>query len=146
MNRYNSSLISSNHRAKLENTGIFKFNPTSNSITWNIPLWEEETTTWIKNEYCSLFQDIGKKPYPKECTKRMITFLKKNPDVTKEEIITATKAYIRTQDTRFIREPHYFINKGVGSQMISDLYNYIEQLRQENTSTVNQTDITQKIQ
>jgi hypothetical protein len=76
----------------------------------------------------------------------MRRFLKDHKDTNKEEIIEATKLYLRTQDPNFIRESHYFIFKGVGVSQVSDLWAYIETIRENKTTQSNNTDITQNIQ
>jgi hypothetical protein len=143
--RYNSPLISSIWKEELLKTNIFITTKTGRK--WNIPLFIDENvdTSWVEPEYCTLFTELGKLPFVPECTKKMSAFLKLHTDITKEEIIEATKYYIRNTTTKYIRESHYFISKGVGSQQISDLYTYVGIIRNQNRPR-NNTDITQNLQ
>ena len=51
------------------------------------------------------------------------------PSIRKDEVIEATKLYIRNNDTRFIRQSHYFISKGSGGDKTSDLITWIDVYR-----------------
>lgn len=61
-----------------------------------------------------------------EVLHKLKTFCKKNPKITKDEIINATKDYIeRCQRTRsYMLLAHYFIDKqGVGSTLLTEIEN-----------------------
>ncbi len=126
-------------------TKIFTYE--NKKINWIVPLWEQENIQfdWVKKEYIPLFTSLGRVPYEKECLERMKKFFSINPDVRKEEVINATKLYIKNTETAYIRQPHYFISKGVGIQAISDLLQYIY-LYRESTKPSSNTFVGNKMQ
>lgn len=112
-------------------------------------LYKEEKDSawnWIKKEYTELFVEIGKERHLKESIVRMKKFFSENPDVRKDEVIGATILYIRTTDSRFVRLPHYFISKGVGSEKTSDLFTWIEKYRELNKAEEGQRDLSRNLQ
>jgi hypothetical protein len=63
----------------------------------------------------------------------MKRFFAENPEIRKEDVIEATKMYIReTNDHTYLRLPHYFIFKGVGLNRISDLSFWIDKYKETN--------------
>ena len=76
----------------------------------------------------------------------MKKFFSENPDVRKEEVIGATTMYIRSTEAKYIRLPHYFISKGVGSEKTSDLFNWIEKYRITHAPETGQRDISRNLQ
>lgn len=126
-------------------TNIFVYE--DKKINWIVSLWEQENTQfdWVEKEYIPLFTSLGKTPYKKECLDRMKKFFFTYPDIRKEEVIDATKLYIRRTENKFIRQPHYFISKGVGVQTISDLLQYVYIYR-ESIKTSSSTFIGNKLQ
>jgi hypothetical protein len=113
---------------KLQEMGLIKI--TSNSIVLrkkgidllNEPRFVTSVTTvverpeeWIE-EFRKLFK--GKKPGAmgdkKGCLMKMKRFLQENPEVTKDQIIAATKSYIQScasDGYRFLQRSDYFIYK-----------------------------------
>ena len=85
---------------------------------------------WVKTEYLQMFVEQGKQGIFKESLSRMKKFFSENPDVRKDEVIGATQLYIKNTDRKFIRQPHYFISKGVGYEKISDLLLWVEKYRE----------------
>lgn len=76
----------------------------------------------------------------------MKKFFSENPDVRKEEVMGATIMYIRSTEDKYIRLPHYFISKGVGSEKTSDLFNWIEKYRITHAPETGQRDISRNLQ
>lgn len=79
---------------------------------------------WVRNEYMRMFQEMypGKMPmHFKETEKRMREFCTENPRVTKDDVLDATRLYLRSVNPKFIRLPHYFIKKKIDGLWISDL-------------------------
>lgn len=112
-------------------------------------LFKEEIKTpwdWVKEEYVEYFAHVGKEKHLKESLARMKKFFSENPDVRKEEVIGATIMYIRSTEARYIRLPHYFISKGVGSEKTSDLFNWIEKYRITHAPETGQRDISRNLQ
>ena len=52
-----------------------------------------------------------------------------NPDIRKDEVMGATEFYLKNTDPKFIRLSHYFIQKGIGVDKISDLTTWIDKYR-----------------
>lgn len=83
---------------------------------------------WI-DDFRKLFYGykVGAMGSKSSCLKKMKVFLKKNPNVTKEDVINATRAYIDSLngDYRFLQQADYFITKHDGSR----LETWIEELK-----------------
>lgn len=90
---------------------------------------QEIDLSWVGDEYCPLFQSRGKFSHLKECTLRFQRLFKENPQLTKEEVLGATKLYL--QRVLYIREPHYFISKGSGAERIQDILTWVANYHQE---------------
>ena len=122
-------------KSKVIATNIFSFN--KGVLTWNVPKFEKHNIhfEWVEKEYIPLFTKIGKLPYVKECQIRMQQLFAEHPDIRKEEVLEATKQYISTTEVNFVRQPHYFISKGVGKDKTYDLYQHICAIRDKAKST-----------
>lgn len=108
---------------------------TEEDVTWEIPLFSSQVSTqyfdWVVTEYLEYFKEIGKGSHSRECIKRMKKFFATYPDVRKEEVLEATVMYLQNTNKNFVRHPHYFIFKGSGYSMTSDLYAWVETYREE---------------
>ncbi len=126
----------------------------NNKVTWKIPLFVENeadtvnTFDWVEKEYIPMFKDVNNKKGGKvrEATMRMKAMFKKKPYIRKNDVLNATKLYLRETNPNFIQDPHYFINKGVGSQMTSNLLDYIDKYNDINKSPVQKTGLNKIIQ
>lgn len=100
-------------------------------LDWNVPLFDGVNTAfgWVKDEYIALFSKIGKGTNARESTSRMKSLFAKNPDVRKDEVIGATEMYLLATDPKFVRKPHYFIQKGVGGAKTEDILDWIDSYR-----------------
>jgi hypothetical protein len=118
--------------AQMNRTGIY-FIDNNNSLQWRLPLFNEQETAfdWVKKEYVQLFVDANpdKRGNGNSSVRLMKAFFAANPEVRKEEVIEATKMYIRNNDSRYIRLSHYFISKGRGANKIEELKDWIEKYR-----------------
>lgn len=85
---------------------------------------------WVEKEYVHLFSPIGKNTNANEATRRMEYLFKDNPDLTKEEILEATKMYLRSTNAKYVRLPHYFIRKGMGRNVTEDILVWVENYRE----------------
>jgi len=108
---------------------------------------EEDTPwTWVKTEYIPLFTELGKDEHSKESVSRMKKFFSENPDIRKDEVVEATKMYIRSTDSKYVRQPHYFISKGAGVEKLSDLLLWIGKYRTFYTPEIQERNISRKLQ
>jgi hypothetical protein len=92
-----------------------------------------EDLSWVEYEYCPLFRMAGKLPQVRECTERMENFMMNHPEITKEQILAATTAYINNTHQNFIREPRYFISKQMKDGYMSDLLCWIDKIKEDDT-------------
>ncbi len=126
----------------------------NNKVTWKIPLFVENeadtgnTFDWVETEYIPMFKHVNNKKGGKvrEATMRMKAMFKKNPYMRKNDVLNATKLYQMETNPNFIQDPHYFINKGVGSQITSNLLDYIDKYNDINKSPVQKTGLNKIIQ
>jgi len=128
---YEPTYIPEELKIKINTTGIVV--EKDKNLHWNIPLYKEQTTAfdWVKTEYVSLFKkaNIEKGGHVREAISRMKKLFAENPEIRKEEIIEATKMYLYNTDHNYIRLPHYFITKGVGTNQIHDILDWIDKYR-----------------
>jgi hypothetical protein len=117
--------IPENFRLRILATGIISFD--NGEITFHTGLFEEQLTTfaWVETEYCSQFKAIGKPSHVKESTARLKKFFAENPEIRKDDVIGATAMYIRSTEQKYVMYPHYFINKGSGSNSTSTLAEWV---------------------
>ena len=99
-------------------------------VTWNYPLFEEQQTAfgWVETEYIPLFRaaNPSRGKHLKACLLRMKKFFAENPNVRQDDVISAVKRYLAETDGMYIKEPHYFITKGVGVDKVSLLEEWVE--------------------
>jgi hypothetical protein len=123
-----------NVKRRIHSTGIISIG--KEGIIWNIELFQnnhkEDNFLWVKTEYVKLFKDKNREKGGKvrEATLRMKTFFSENPEIRKDDVINATKMYLGNTDANYIRFPHYFIKKGKGTDVISDLLDWIDKLKE----------------
>lgn len=108
----------------LDNSGIYIRR--NKKVQWDIELFEIHDLSWI-DEYIDLFYNINPERgrFKNECKSRMQEYLKENPHLNKEDIMSASKFYLESTDARYIRAPHYFIFKGRGVGKISELTEWL---------------------
>ena len=111
------------------------------SLRWNVPLFEEQETAfdWVKTEYVELFRDSGKASHSREAITRMKKLFAKNPDIRKEDVIKATEMYLYNTESKYVRYPHYFIEKGTGAEKTNDILEWIDKCKltqQSNNQTI----------
>jgi len=125
---YSPTYIPDSLKMKVNATGIVEQSNTG--IKWNVPLvaGQEVAFNWVKTEYVPLFKEAnpGKGGKITDSIKRMKKFFSKNPEVRKDDVINATKIYLKNTDPKYIRMCHYFIYKGVGVKETSDLAEWVE--------------------
>ena len=86
---------------------------------------------WVKDEYVAMFKaknpDKGGKV--KECVMRMKKMFQENPEIRKEDVILTTKLYLSQTNSKYIRYPHYFLKKGVGTEAIYEFLDWYEKYK-----------------
>lgn len=83
---------------------------------------------WVKTEYCELFKQKNPERggHIKESISRMKKMFAAMPEMRKEDVIATTKLYLSKTDSRFIRQPHYFLKKGQGANAIYEFANWYD--------------------
>jgi len=128
----NSNLIPNELKQKLNTTGIYTLDKYG-VLQWKVQLFEGQQTAfeWVKLEYCSLFKEANpnKGGKIKEATTLMKKFFSLNPEVRKDDVLGATRMYLRATNPEYIRFPNYFIQKGIGADKTSDLTDWLEKYK-----------------
>lgn len=134
---FNPDYIPDYIKQKVNITKIVEYS--GNEFKWNIPLFEgmepvDNRWSWVITEYIALFAKIGKGTNKREALTRMKRLFATNPDIRKEEVLGATEMYLYNTESKFVRLPHYFIEKGVGGDKTQDILEWIDKYRltQEN--------------
>jgi hypothetical protein len=129
---YNPSYIPDALVAKMNMTGIYYMDD-NNSLQWKIPLFDDQETAfdWVKTEYVELFveRNPDKRGNGNSSVRLMKKFFADNPSIRKDEVIEATKMYLKNTDPRYIRFSNYFISKGRGADKVSELAEWIDKYR-----------------
>lgn len=100
-------------------------------LKWNIPLFEGQETAfaWVTDEYVKLFASCDKDTNAREATARMKKLFAENPDIRKEEVLSATEMYLSNTNPKYVKLPHYFLRKGAGADLTQDILTWVERLR-----------------
>ena len=134
-----SNFVTENFKQKIASTKIVE--NTDTGLKWNIGLFEGVETAFelVEKEYIPLFEKAGKDRFKRESLTRIKKLFAENPEIRKDEIIGATEMYLLNTDPKFVRFPHYFIEKGKGGDKTQDILGWIEKYRltQENSITDN---------
>lgn len=114
---------------KMNRTRILVLDEKSKTVDWNIPLFEEQVTgfEWVK-EWIEEFGRINKdrKGTYKSVAARMKTFFVNNPSIRQDEVIEATRMYLRTvTQPNYLKTSHKFIYEGQGAEKISHLLEWV---------------------
>lgn len=99
----------------------------NNQIVWKVNLFEEQITgfEWI-TEFMDLFGKVNpdRRGVKIDVLKRMKKFFVNNPIFRKEDVINATKSYLKTLDNpMYCKKSHKFIYEIDGTSM---LYDFVE--------------------
>jgi hypothetical protein len=105
-------------------------------LHWNVPLFIgtlqiEDKWEWI-TEWMQGFSNKNPERRGTKSTAitRMKTFFANNPDVRKDDIISATDLYLRNTDPRFIHKSHKFIYDGIGKNLNSTLEEWVDKVKE----------------
>jgi len=104
--------------------GIVTKDYSNDTIEWKIPLFEETINgfEWI-TEWMDLFKVVNKdrRGVKNYVLKRMKTFFINNPSVRVEQVMEATKMYLRSVDNPiYCKKSHKFIYEADGSSMLEE--------------------------
>lgn len=103
---------------------------TTTTVKWNIPLFMGQETEWQWiTDYMRLFTAVRRDRGGSltSCVKRMKTFFAKHPEVRKDDVMAAARAYIASvDDPQYLQGADYFIQKGTGVETTSRLEQYLE--------------------
>lgn len=100
----------------------------SKAIEEKVPIERLELEEWIE-EWRDMFSSkkVGAGGNKQGVYKKMQTFLKENPTITKDEIFSATDMYFQSLDnTKYMQQADYFIYKGTGKDISSRLSQWVE--------------------
>lgn len=118
---------------KIFNLGLFTYDKSKKEIKWKFDLFNTGEIDWL-DEYRNLFIVVnksrggGKQTVLNKLKKFMINY----PTVTKEQIINATKLYLREQNPTYVMDSGYFIEKNGNSKILE----YLNRLgKEEEVST-----------
>ena len=119
-------LFNKNFIDKIEN----KFKQDKN---WKKKYFIQKCNNSFIKEYINIFNSVNqnKKGNTMSCNLKMTRFMLKNPEISEKDIIEATKRYISETDINYIRQSHYFIEKGLGVNRISDLLEWVNKIKLE---------------
>lgn len=102
------------------------------TIKWNIALFEnqqfDDIWDWVI-EFRNMFKNIrpDRASTLNTCLSRMKNLFSKNPHIRKDDVLEATKMYLRTvRDPNFLISAHYFIKKDKGINEQSKLEEFLE--------------------
>lgn len=122
---------------------IISYTIEENELQWDIPLFvlsnSQDPFDWVKNEYCVLFREINPTCplMGEESKRRIIKLFKDRPDIRKQDVLGATKLYLLETNSKYIGEPHYFIEKGVGTAKTQKILSWIEKYLENEEETDN---------
>lgn len=119
---------------KILASGIVTKNYGTDEIVWKIKLFDEQETgyEWVK-EWMDLFKakNPERRGIKRDVLIRMKKFFVNNPSIRKDEVISATKLYLKGVDNpRYCKKSHKFIYEQDGTSMLLD---YVNQLTEQTT-------------
>lgn len=105
----------------------------NDEIKWNIDLFEETESgfEWI-SDWMDLFKNVNpeRRGVKADVLRRMKKFFVNNPSIRKEQVLEATKMYLKTVDNpTYCKKSHKFIYEQDGSSMLLDFVERIDSNR-----------------
>lgn len=131
-------IIPENIQKAINLTGIVTKDYKRNSFTWNLPLFKGQETDWSwvvdwNNKWKNV--NISRKSANADAIVRMKEFMKKYPEVKREDIMKATDNYMRSLTSpQYLMISAKFIFDGAGSSKKSTLLAWCEKLNESNTN------------
>lgn len=118
---------------KMNRTRILVLDEKSKTLTWVVPLFEEQITgyEWV-GEWIEGFAAINKerKGTYKNVVSRMKKFFVANPSIRQDDVMEATRLYFRTViNPKYLKSADKFIYEGQGAEKISLLLQWVEQYK-----------------
>lgn len=103
---------------------------------------------WVKTEYVAMFKakNPSKGGKVKESIARMKKMFAARPEIRKEDVLATVKLYLSQTDSRFIRFPHYFLKKGVGTDAIYEFDDWYDQYLESQDAGIGRDSVTNTIQ
>jgi len=131
----NPSFIPNDLINKINILNIFTKDYVSNTLTWNINLFEEDLGKfdWIV-KWMDEFKKINsaRRGVKTDVLKRMKDLFMNNPDLTVDEVFMATKKYFNTLDSpKYLKKSHKFIMEDGKNSLLMD---YVYKIREERVS------------
>lgn len=130
---YTPSYIPDGLKSRINRTKIIVRDEESQDVKWNVPMFEgqEIKFEWVETEFMKLFAEVNKerKGVKKTAIARMKKFFAENPNYRKDDVMEATKMYLRSvEDTTYVKTSHKFITEGAGASKFSMLEDWLEKL------------------
>lgn len=131
---------------KMNRTRILVLDDKSKTLEWNVPLFEEQVTgfEWVK-DWMEEFGNINKdrKGTYKSVAARMKTFFVNNPSIRQDDVMEATRMYLRTvKQSVYLKTSHKFIYEGQGVEKISLLLDWVTRYKEMTASEYGRNDFT----
>ena len=117
---------------KIFKLGLFTYDKSKKEIKWKFDIFNQSEIDWL-DEYRDLFKNVNKerKGDKKTVSNKLKKFMIHYPTVTKEQIINATKLYLREQNPTYVMDSGYFIEKNGNSKILE----YLNRLDKEKEVT-----------
>lgn len=117
---------------KIFKLGLFTYDKYKKEIKWKFDIFNQSEIDWLE-EYRNLFKNVNKerKGDKKTVNNKLKKFMINYPTVTKEQIINATKLYLREQNPTYVMDSGYFIEKNGNSKILE----YLNRLDKEEEVT-----------
>jgi hypothetical protein len=130
---YKPSYIPEKLQKQINAAGIVKPGKGSEGLIWVVPLFEEQTTgfDWV-DKWVDSFAKINpdRRGNGRFAKARMKKFFAKYPEYRKEDVIGATKMYMRSvSDPQYLMKSHNFIHKGQGANAVEELLEWCEKYK-----------------
>lgn len=119
-------------KQKIFKLGLFTYDKSKKEIKWKFDIFNQSEIDWL-DEYRDLFKNVNKerKGDKKTVNNKLKKFMINYPTVTKEQIINATKLYLREQNPTYVMDSGYFIEKNGNSKILE----YLNRLDKEKEVT-----------
>ena len=117
---------------KIFKLGLFIYDNHRKKIKWEFDIFNTGEIDWL-DEYRDLFHVVNKNRSGNKQTvlNKLKKFMIHYPTVTKEQIINATKLYLREQNPTYVMDSGYFIEKNGNSKILE----YLNRLDKEKEVT-----------
>jgi len=118
---------------QVNSIGIVERDYKTNTLEWHVALYDNQNIDsvwdWV-NEYRELFASKNKERSgsKKTCIARMKVFFQENPHVRKQDVLEATKMYLRGVEPQYVKTAERFIYDGQGAWKTSLLSQWVERL------------------